>query len=161
MQSSAALTGANNTICLRDHEGWLHRLALRFKRGPVQIDDLLQEGRLAVWQAQTQWRGESSFKTFAYGCAFASMLRFSSKQLSSGTDEVFDEAVHSSGVPVAAEDSVFVAECLEMLSDRERAITLRWLQGETPTEIAKSFSRDESWIRLVLRSAFETIREKV
>jgi len=49
---------------VRDHHAMIHRIAASYEASATEVQDLVQDIYIAIWQALPVFRGDSSLKTF-------------------------------------------------------------------------------------------------
>lgn len=137
---------------IEDNRGALYRIAASYEADPDRRQDLLQEIVLAVWSAAKTFRGESSFRTFAFRVAHNRAMTFIAKEARRNAREVADIAAES--VVTDAPDAKLARE--QML-DRVRALSLPLrqvltlaLEGLSYDEIAEvlDITRSNAGVRL-------------
>ena len=137
---------------IEENRGALYRIAASYEADPDRRQDLLQEIVLAVWSAAKTFRGESSFRTFAFRVAHNRAMTFIAKEARRNAREVAD--LGAEGVAVDAPDARLARE--QML-DRVRALPLPLrqvltlaLEGLSYDEIAEvlDITRGNAGVRL-------------
>lgn len=157
MQNVAAVESESADTIIANHDSLIRHLAVRFVGSGVSIDDLMQEGRIALWQAEKKWRRESSLWTYARRAVFAAMLRCASEHVAETHEELFEDTV--AGVGDNAEVAFLVRECLSMLSEEERVIVKLFMEGETFESIGAALKVSDRNVRRVFQGALSTLRE--
>lgn len=147
---------------VRSHERLLRHLATRFLSTGVALDDLMQEGRIALWLATEKWRadGGANLWTYARRSVFASMLRCASSHLDEAHSPLDEETTEANGA-ASAEVALLVHECLASLSEEQRDVVKRTMEGETFKAIGVSLGRSESWAHRVFHKAAALLQERV
>lgn len=142
---------------IQKHERLIRCLANQFRGKGVPLDDLLQEGRLALWLASKKWLGlrGASVWTYARRDVFASMLRLATEDANQAGPRDVDNEENTTDLEI----KVFVAECLSALSDTERNVVVLFMQGESIRGIAQRLGKSKSTIGRVFDSAVATLRE--
>lgn len=161
MQTAIANTAAESAdVVIRSHERLLRHLASRFLTTGVSFDDLMQEGRIALWCSSRTWRpdGGANLWTYARRAVFASMLRCASAHVDE-THETFDEE-SITGETESVEITMLVHECLATLNEEQREVVRRTMEGETFKAIGVSLGHSESWAHRVFHRAAEILRER-
>jgi len=120
---------------LSEYEGQIKRMASKF---PAQVgrDDLVQEGRIALWSAFRNWEQRASFWTYARRSVMSAMVTFASRRLNEPSAPRADENVPFPPFEDTTEMCVFLSECLERLPEVHREVLLGFAAGETLAEIA-------------------------
>ena len=155
MQNVAVALIAPVVLC--DHEKFIQRFAKRFIGGGASLDDLMQEGRIALWNASKRWEKRAKLTTFAYREVFGAMLRCASAHIADSHEELDDQMGQTPQVDMA----LLIQECLSILNPREKEVVERWMSGETFEEIGRSFDRTDGWARFTVKQAANKIRERV
>lgn len=159
MQNAAARTREDSDAVIQQHDSRIRHLARRFVGSGASVDDLMQEGRLALFLAAKLWRpdGGACLWTYARRAVFAAMLRHASAHIS----ESHIELTENVATDEALETSYLIRECLEMLGEEEREVIRLWMSGETFEAIGAALGKSDWYARNVLGSAVNTLRERV
>lgn len=159
MQNAIATATEDQSAVIAKHDRLIRHLAARFVGRGVAFDDLMQEGRIALWLAVGRWRadGGANLWTYARRWVLASMMRCASEQIDETHDELVEEEVTASD---DAEVTYLVRECLSMLSDEERAVVKLFMEGETFEQIAAVLKQSDRSVRRIFDGALTTLRER-
>lgn len=164
MQNAIATTPAetnNDDSVVRAHERLLRHLATRFLSTGVSIDDLMQEGRIALWSASKTWRADGGARLWTYArmSVFAAMLRCASSHVDEVHAELDEETTE--GHSASAEVTLLVHECLAALTEEQRVVVKRTMEGETFKCIGVSLGHSESWAHRIFHKAAEALQARV
>jgi RNA polymerase sigma factor (sigma-70 family) len=140
---------------IRAYEDKIRYVALQFA-GRVPLDELMQEGRTALWHARKLWRHDSSLWTYAKRAVFAAMLRATTKEVSESRGHV-----HEISVDEATTGIVLARECLALLDVEKRAVVRLYLDGETFESIAALLGKSKSSVDRTFRAAIALLREQL
>jgi len=161
--AAEGIGNANDVI--KAHDRLIRHLADSFTGSGVAIDDLIQEGRIALWKASERWRGEASLWTYARRSVLSAMLKCNSTFIAERNHESFNEEIHDgngvsqSGGVANVEASTLIKECLSILSDEERAVVQQLMSGESAEDVGKKVGKSERHVYRVFESALATLRE--
>lgn len=167
MQSAIAKPPASGDAdsIIKKHDSLVRHLATRFLGSGVALDDLIQEGRLALWTASQTWRadGGASLWTYARKAVFLAMVRYASAHIderheSLDTEPSTEDQARTLGPEV--EVSLLVRECLSVLNEEERVVILAWMEGETFEAIASALAVSDRQVRRVHQNAILALRER-
>lgn len=156
MQNAIATTLADGDSLIRNHERLIRHLATRFLGSGASLDDLMQEGRIALWTAEKSWRKESSLWTYARTSVFASMLRCASDYLAEAHAPLDEETVGEDSLEV----NTLVRECLAALNEEERDVVRLVMSGETFEQIGSLLRKSDRSVRRIFDGAIATMRER-
>lgn len=154
---------ATRTLDVRHYDPGIRYLALRFRSSRVPFNELMHEGRIALWRASQTWRddGGASLATYARKFIFAAMVRCVSERAQEGLHgDGVDEVNEGASTASLAELRLLVVECLDMLNERKRTIVALYMEGLTFKEISKAVGESERNVWRLFQSAIETLRER-
>src|SRR5579859_5320725 len=150
--------GTADDSTIRDHDRLIRHLAARFVGTGAPIDDLVQEGRIALWEASRKWAGTNgaSLWTYARRAVFAAMVRFASQHTKHETVDDVDALASATNIEL----EMLVRECLALLTSEERFVIAKWLEGETFAVIGAELGMSHDHARDVFHAAVTTLRER-
>ena len=137
---------------IEDNRGALYRIAASYEADADRLQDLLQEIVLAVWSASKKFRGESSFRTFAFRVAHNRAMTFVASEQRRNAREVMD-----GGAEVVVVDAPDRKLARDQLLDQVRSLPLPLrqvltlaLEGLSYDEIAQvlDITRNNAGVRL-------------
>ena len=166
-------------------DDFANALARRCARSGVDLDDALQEARLAALLAAGEWRpeGGSSFRTFAFLNIRWRLARLVQKSRRHGLSGGLHTSVHVAppssldaedaegltahnrlGVPANQEDQAVrdatLAAAVGALPGRVQRVVILVLEGRSYHEIAGTIGTGESNVRLLVSKAYELLGSK-
>lgn len=146
---------------IESHDRLIRHLATRFINTGVSLDDVMQEGRIALWLASKTWRadGGAGLWTYARKAVFAAMLRCASSHLGE-CHASFDEELYADDESASAEATMLVHECLAVLTEEQRFVVRRTMEGESFKSIAAARGKSKDWAHRLFHKAAEILRER-
>jgi len=155
---------------LRSRWAWLYKQARR-TGGPVDVDDLVQEASLALWDAASRFiPGDVLFTTYATSAVRRKMWRLNkyerrAKRIATvSLDQEPPEGQHPlhERIPDGRPDpelQVTAAELLELLTDRERFVILkRYKEGWHLREVGWELGVSHSTVANIQKRALVKLR---
>lgn len=131
------MSKSDEETIVREHEQRIRFTALPFLRHGVSIDDLMQEGRLALILASRNWKADRGASIWTYARRFVLGAMFST--VGKALTEIVPGGDQATEVPdgaLSAEERASLLELLDMLSPRERHIVVSHLcVGKTIGEL--------------------------
>jgi len=141
----------------------LSRVARGYVDGAADHDDLLQDIRVAIWQALTRFRGDASERTFVFriahnrGCTFVTRRRHHEPLNDNapiadprpGPDEALDDAHRRE----------WLARAVRTLPEAQRQAVLLRLEGFSLGEIAALQATSEANVSVRLTRGRDRLRE--
>lgn len=151
----------NEGAVIQNHEKLLKHLAKTFTGSGVPLDDLLQEGRLALVVAHRRWREESAFWTYARPFVLEALCNAVKKARAYSSAYCDPETLEDTANPAASpEDVVIAQELLARLSERERAFLLESTVAESSfAEIAQRLGGAKMTAKNVCDRALSKMRK--
>ncbi|MCP5182160.1 MAG: RNA polymerase sigma factor [Pseudomonadales bacterium] len=131
----------------------LFRFILRITRNPDQVEELIHETLLFVWEQPSRFNATSKVSTWVFGIAYNKALKAASRALRRSNDLDIDEFVDVLGDPLGnhserreAEDWMHAA--LATLSVEQRAVVLlTFVDGLPYEEIAQVLECPENTVK--------------
>lgn len=151
---------------LRDYGPALRRLAWSWERDPAAREDLLQEILFALWRALSNFRGDSSEKTFVFRVAHNRALthRFRPQRK---TDDL-ERAAHLADPRPSPEDSAGSSQAMERLllalqrlPVAARQVLTLSLEGFSRAEMAEVLGVTETNAGVRLSRARKALQEEL
>lgn len=143
------------------HHGDLFNLFMWLTRDPELAENLTQETFVRVWERLSQFRGESSFRTWSHSIAY-SILSSHHREEARESHALREYALRANAHPDArrrAETRAALAEALAQLSKQEQqVVVLCKLQGFTLAEAAEMVSRPVGTLAWQMAQALRKLR---
>jgi RNA polymerase sigma factor (sigma-70 family) len=160
MQIAAKQTRIDANSVIREHDLKIKTLASRFVSSGAPIEDLIQEGRFALFRKMDTWRGESSLWTYAKRAVLTSMVEYATREVVERHEE-YEEAIVGTQRQEGTELQVLIAECFSVLSPQEKAAVEMKLMGENLEAIGAALSISKSSAENLVNQAIETLKERL
>jgi RNA polymerase sigma factor (sigma-70 family) len=178
MQTATAQTTVETEAALlRKHERLIRYMALPFSSRGGSLDDIMQEGRLALLSASRTWEASYGVKLWTYARKFVlgAMIRFVSdaaEEPSRPSDPRYDEddeiqeTAHDNQTPEDAlshkeQVAIMVSELAHLSENERRAVRLSFNEGLDIRSIATSLGVPRSTAHDILQGAIAKLRERV
>jgi RNA polymerase sigma factor (sigma-70 family) len=146
------------------YEKRLRFMALRFVPTSDSVyEDLLQEGRIALWKASKAWRedGGASLWTFAYQPIRVAMVRSARRRsrqnrFEAFAPDVFDDAVVEPKFDI--DNEISLQDSLSLLSEEEQLVINKLLDGHSIRAVANDLGKSKSHIGRIVSGALSAMR---
>lgn len=163
--------GMTNEQAVADY-GWLvERIARQYARPGFEVDDLVQEGYLGLFEAVKKWKGGGTFKSYASLLIRSAVCKTLSADAYVGGPEVIsmDASVESEGekgitlhdiVGEAAtqeidlgdaETDAVVRDAISLLPQADRQLIYMTLKGQSQDEIGKTIGVTQNRVHELYR----------
>ncbi len=144
------------TPCVRevliDHEGYLRIIVAEHSRGVLDVEDAMQEARVALWAAMKEWDGRvdlTSYIGMKVRWTTQEHARKVIRRRRAAPMLSLDEVSETASDDPSQEERLFSKEAwaflAESLPSREGALLLRTMGDETLDEVAGSIGISKSW----------------
>lgn len=136
-----------------------------FKHGvyPGDHDDLMSEGRIAVWKAATTYRaGNVQFKTYVFSCVKNRFLDLQKLAYGKGKPR-YEEWPDMLDVPYDSNLQKLIEnqELINILSQEERDLVLFFFSGGTFHELWRAVKIDKSILQKEVHQCLTRIQRKL
>jgi RNA polymerase sigma factor (sigma-70 family) len=145
----------------------LSRMAASYEVLPQAREDLLQDVRLAIWRALTNFRGECSWRTFVYRIAHNRCLthiwrrRTLPQQLEEAASETVDPSADPESSAVRRSQHANLMRAVRRLPLPYRQVVILVLEDLPRAEIAAVLGTSESNVAVRLNRAYKLLRERL
>lgn len=153
---------------LKQHEKLLAHVARSFATPGIEVDDLIQIGRLALFNALKTWRGDSSIWTYAKRSVVRDTIRFVSNEIGLQSHLLYEACRDDSDqrTPEEALDiaqrAALAAQQVSFLSENERRVVrMRFGEELDIRSIACRLGVSKSEADRIYHGAIEKLRERV
>lgn len=144
---------------IKDNTGLIVVVARRFSNGPIDMEDLVQMGRIALWKAAQKYDpAKAKFSTYAYRSIYNALVKAVKKE--AAKRQAMEEflSFHSD---LTYEHHAPIDEYLpSSLTDIELGAILMKHEGYTNREIGEVFDYTKEHIRHVIINAHNKIRHE-
>jgi RNA polymerase sigma factor (sigma-70 family) len=147
---------------IQNHEKLLKHVAKTFASAGVPLEDLLQEGRLALVVAHRRWREEAAFWTYARPFVLEALCNAVKKARTDAAYCIDDPGtLEAIAYPAASpEDVVIAQDLLGALNARDRSFLLESVVAESSfEEIARRLGVGKSGAKFVCDRALAKMRK--
>jgi RNA polymerase sigma factor (sigma-70 family) len=164
----------SESAIIKRHARLIRFVALPFANRGVALDDLVQEGRIALLDAARRWRASEGVRLWTYARKFVlgAMVRFGSKESCepcrrhTEDDDAIAERMSSGETP---EEALLIAQCsaiaaheLTFLNEVERRVLRhRFVDGLDIRTIGQRLDLSKSEADRIYHGAIRTLRERV
>lgn len=150
----------NEAELIQTHESRIRALARSYLRPRVEMDDLLQEARVALLLASRTWRGDAAFWTYARHFIERAMLdaikQATREDLAEGD---LDEIESSENTDLTERQTL--GGLLDNLNSQERAVIVMHLDGDKSfQEVGAALGTSKDTVRRIYNAAITTLRER-
>lgn len=155
-------------VLFRRHKDGIYSL-IRRTAGQVDVDDLVQETFIRIYRSLPRFRGESSFRTWAYRITLrtcADRLRKQGREPKTCGDEAIDHqrgqaaGVHEAAVERSAQEAL--AAALRELSGHDRAVVeMHYVHGMSYSEIAVALDGPVGTVKARIHHAIARLRKQM
>ena len=160
---------------LKNCEGFLHWLIRKYYFGPTEHEDVFQEVCITAWKAYMSYDASFGTKLTTYigTCARRRLCELyrdenalkRPKTINIGMPASFEEVAEDYVLYEEDYDykgkSEIIFEAINDLLDMSRSIVLMIVSGKTQTEIAKELGCVQSLVSYYLKSARQTLKERI
>lgn len=156
------MTHDEEQAVIRAHDGRIRVAALPFLRLGASMDDLIQEGRIALLLAMRKWQPDRGATIWTYARRFVIGAMFSTVgQILSAPMPMSPEAIEDipDAAPLSTEERIVLLDLLERLSPRELQVIRHVLMGETLSEVAAGLDICESSAHGIRNAALTKMRK--
>lgn len=143
---------------IRRFDRLIGSLARRFR---LDVDDLIQVGRVALLRAFRAWSTKphtSSFWTYAHKAVLGEMINYVTGEVTRMTKEAESGLMPSA--PCAPDDALEAREHLSALGERDASILEMYVAGITMPEIASQNNINRPRVYQILERSMENIRRR-
>lgn len=147
---------------IREHAAAIQNVARQYATDDASREDLVQEIKLALWNALDRFRGESSIKTYVLRIAHYRGVSFSRRQRPHAPVE--DRVDPTPAPPELIDDARrrhAVAEAIEALPTGQRDAIVLLLEGLSYREIGKRLGISDGTTSARITRARQTLRRRL
>jgi RNA polymerase sigma factor (sigma-70 family) len=158
---------------LKRHERMIRYIAIPFAgRGGASLDDLTQEGAIALLDAARKWDGTLgvTLATYAWKFVFGAMVKYTSREVAEPgvQDDAFLSIELEADAPLP-EETLETSECvaiaareLSFLDEKQRRVLrMRFADELDVRTIAEKLGTSKSEVDRIYHGAIDKLRERV
>jgi RNA polymerase sigma factor (sigma-70 family) len=155
---SSSFDDASEESIIRRYDRLIGYLARRFR---LDVDDLVQVGRIELLQAFRLWQTKphnATFWTYARKAVLGAMINHATREVSRIAKET--ESGLAPAPVCAPDDALEALEHISSLSPREASVLQMYVAGYDAEEIAEANGIRRSRVYQLLEDSMETINER-
>ena len=147
------------------YESAIYAFALKKLNDTQAAADIVHEVMIAVWKGAAGFQGKSRVKSWLFGIAHNKIVDHLRKSIRHEADELEDdlledEAETSEQLVEAAQNSRFLAHCLEKLSDlHQQVVHLAFFEDMSYGEIAGIIGKPEGTVKTRMYHARQLLKK--
>lgn len=142
------------------YDNLIEKICFSYAVSAQEMEDLHQDVLINIWQGLPGFRGDSSEKTWIYRVALNTCITTFRKQVLKKTEPMNEDLMGViDGSYEAQEAAAELRECIEILTPKDKAILLMWLEEMSYDDIAETMGMPRNTIATRLRRAKEKIKE--
>jgi RNA polymerase sigma factor (sigma-70 family) len=161
---AAVVQRESDSAILQRHEGLIRHQAKAFVGKGIEMDDLMQEGRIAFLGSIKSWAGinGASLWSYARSSVFGALLRYSHYEKREPARRGCSEAAEERCTETTPESLLALAETLSVLSEAERDVIRMTFVGDLDCRaIAEELGIPKSTVHDTLKRAIGKLRAVV
>lgn len=150
---------------IAQHQWALRGFILSLMPGSSDVDDVLQETNIVLWEKRKRFEPDSNFLAWATTIARFQVMRYRGIAKRTRTLPFSDEFLHDLAEKMAPDDSKrpllnALDKCIEKLSDKQRELlTVRYTRGKSVKEHAELIGTSAQSLRVTLHRIRRSLRD--